>query len=67
MKSFWIKERHNPQLGTYYVGCGQLSKQVAKKMGNPIYGHNVMLEFKTESDYVAKILDLRTQGARVHD
>lgn len=29
-KKFYIKERHNPQTGVYYVACGQMSKQQAK-------------------------------------
>jgi hypothetical protein len=44
---FWIKERHNPQLGTYYVSLGQLTKAAAKKYEKESYGRNIMLPFKT--------------------
>lgn len=65
MKSFWIKERNNPQLGTYYVACGQLSKTAARKMEKALYGSNVMLEFKTEAEYTAKLDELRKQCVSV--
>lgn len=64
-KSYWIKARHNPQLGTYYTACGQLSKKDAKAMTKPLYGHNDMLEFATEAEYTAKLAELKTQGERV--
>lgn len=65
MKSFWIKERNNPQLGTYYVACGQLSKTAARKMERSLYGSNVMLEFKSEAEYRAKLAELRKQCVSV--
>ncbi len=44
---YWIKQRYNPQLGIYYVKCGQISKTAAKRFYKAIYGENVMLEFET--------------------
>lgn len=52
-KSYWIKERHNPQFDTpYYVACGQLSKSEAKRKGSPLYGSINMLEYKTRAEYL---------------
>jgi hypothetical protein len=60
-KKFWIKERYNPQLGVYYVPCGQLSKAAAKRKEHALYGDNIMLEFDTEDEYNAKVEELRRQ------
>lgn len=65
-KSYWIKERHNPQLGTYYVPEGQLSKTAARKAEETLYGYNVMLEYATEAEYNDAIADLKAQGLNVH-
>jgi hypothetical protein len=65
-KSFWIKERYNPQLGTYFVACGQLSKTAARKMEKSTYGDNTMHEYKTEQEYKKALDDLRASGASVH-
>jgi hypothetical protein len=62
MKPFWIKERYNPQLGTYYVACGQLSKTAAKKHLRPIYGNNIMHSFRTEESYKRRIAELEKAG-----
>jgi hypothetical protein len=61
-KSFWIKERHNPQICVYYVAEGQLSKTAARKMENSIYGFNVMHEYETEEAYKAELQKLRDEG-----
>ncbi len=66
IKRFWIKERHNPQLGIYYEGCGQLSNTAAKAHERPVYGDNVMLPFDTEEAYNAKLAALREAGQSVH-
>ena len=66
MKSFWIKERQNPQLGTYYTACGQMTKTVAKKCEQSIYGHNQMHRFDTEASYLTKLAELRAAGERVY-
>lgn len=62
---FWIKERHNPQTGIYYVACGQLSKTAAKKKESSLYGSNVMLRFETEAEYQAKLAELKKNGESV--
>jgi len=41
-KKFWLKQRHNPQLGTYWVKCGQLSVREAKSQERTLYGQNAM-------------------------
>lgn len=65
-QSFWIKERYNPQTGTYYVARGQMSKSEAKQVEKDcLYGRNKMLEFKTEEDYINKIRELQLSGERV--
>lgn len=65
MKSYWIKERYNPQLGTYYVACGQMSKTAAARHTRPIYGDNLMHRFDTEDAYKARLTELRQKGERV--
>ena len=64
-KPFWIKERINPQLGTYYVACGQRSQTAAKRMANALYGENIMHEYPDEQSYQAKINELRSRGISV--
>lgn len=64
-KYFWIKERHNPQTGTYYVKYGRISAARAKKMEKALYGDNYMLRFDTEEAYNAKIEELKKAGERV--
>jgi len=65
MKHFWIKERHNPQLGVYYVACGQLTKVEARKQEKPIYGDNVMHEFETQRAYELRLAELRKEGHKI--
>lgn len=64
---YWIKERCNPQLGTYYVACGQLSRAEAKKKESALYGDNVMHRFATESQYLSKLSELKKKRERVHE
>ena len=64
-KKYYIKERCNPQLGTYYVACGALSKTAAKKNERTIYGSNLMIGFDTEEEYVAKLAELRKNGESI--
>ena len=59
---YWIKERHNPQLGIYYVPCGQMSKAEAKKHESSLYGANVMFSFATEEEYNTEIDALKRAG-----
>ena len=65
-KPYWIKERHNPQLGVYYVGCGQMTARDAKRHESPIYGDNIMHEYRSRADYAAKLEELQKRGEKVH-
>jgi hypothetical protein len=65
VKFWWIKERDNPQLGTYYVACGQLSKAEAKLMESSLYGSNYMHQFPNEESYIARIAQLKERGEKV--
>lgn len=62
---FWIKERHNPQLGVYYVACGQMSKTAAKNHEKPLYGSNIMHEYETEEAYQDRLAELLATGKSV--
>ena len=64
--NYYIKERHNPQLGIYYVACGKMTKKVAKAYEDrPLYGTNYMLSFKTKKEYNDKLDSLRATGESV--
>lgn len=62
---YWIKERQNPQTGTYYVAWGQLSKSKARCMETSLYGENIMHSFDTETAYKNKIAALIKSGESV--
>ena len=62
---YYIKERHNPQIGVYYSPQGQLSKAEAKRFERPVYGDNIMHAFSTEAEYKARIAELQAKGDRV--
>ena len=64
-RPWWVKERHNPQLGTYHVACGQMSKTAARKAESSLYGYNIMRPFDTEKEYTAHLEYLREKGERV--
>lgn len=64
-KYWWIKERHNPQLGVYYVAVGPLSVKDAKAMERPGYGSNYMLRFDSAREYEAKLRQLCNDGHKV--
>lgn len=64
-KKYYIKERQNPQLGTYYVACGLLSKTAAKRKESGLYGFNIMHPFETEEAYNARLTELREAGESV--
>ncbi len=64
-QAYWIKERHNPQTGVYYVAMGQMSKSTAKRCEKPLYGSNNMLQFDTEEEYKAELERLRQSGERI--
>jgi hypothetical protein len=63
---YWIKERHNPQLGVYYVASGQMSKAAAKRIEDgSLYGSDYMIDFDTKEEYEAKLHELRESGEKV--
>lgn len=66
-KKFYIKERMNPQTGTYYIMEGQLSQTAAKRKarGRSLYGGNKIHAFNTEAEYEAKLTELRSAGESV--
>lgn len=64
-KKFYIKERFNPQLGTYFVKCGQMTKAEAKRAGNCLYGNNVMHAFDTSDAYEDKITEIMRSGEKL--
>jgi len=61
-KYWWIKERHNPQLGLYYVACGQIPVKDARAMGRGSYGYNIMHKFSSASDYEEHLKQIREEG-----
>jgi len=63
--SYWIKMRMNPQIGTYYVPCGQLPAKDARAKENSLYGANHMLKFTTKKAYEAELARLRAAGEKV--
>ena len=63
-KYYWIMERHNPQLGVYYIAMGNISAKDAESKSS-VYGWNHMLKFDSEKEYKAKISDLIEKGERV--
>jgi len=66
-KLYYIKERHNPQLGKpYYTAYGQLSKRAAKDKEGSLYGYNVMLKFESKEEYQAEIERLINSGHNVY-
>lgn len=65
-KYFWIKQRNNPQLGTYYVKMGNISVREAKShVSETLYGWNAMLQFSNEKEYLDKIEELQTAGQKI--
>ena len=65
VKPYWIKERHNPQLGVYYVAMGQKSVREAKKFEKSLYGMNYMHRFDSEREYIAELEKLRAAGETI--
>ena len=63
--SYWIKERDNPQLGIYYVACGQMTVKFAKACERPLYGFNYMRKYPTRESYEQALAALRTAGEKV--
>jgi len=65
-KYYWIKERHNPQLGVYYVACGQMPVKQAKASELSLYGNNYMHRFKTKDLYEARLFELISDGHKIY-
>ena len=65
-KYFWIKERYNPQLGTYYILQGRITVAEAKRMESTLYGDNWMHKYKTETEYQSAIAKLIKDGEKVY-
>lgn len=65
-KYWWVKERHNPQLGVYYVPLGRMTMRDAMRSYNPKYGLNILHKFESEHEYEAKLKELRKSGEKVH-
>jgi len=64
-KLFYIKERHNGQSKPYYVAYGQISAAEAKRNEKSLAGFNIMHGFSSETDYLARLEELRQQGEHV--
>lgn len=62
---FYIKERHNPQIGVYYVGLGQLTTKAAKSQEKSLYGDNIVHAYDTQASYDTELNRLRFAGERV--
>ena len=67
VKFYWIKERHNPQLGVYYVRMGQISVREANQHDNPLYGHNILHRYETQEQYDAELARLEREGCSIYD
>ncbi len=64
-KMFYIKERHNPQLGVYYIAMGQMTKTAAKEAAGGVYGTNIMRAFMDEQTYKDELAALKEKGEKV--
>ena len=65
-RKWWIRQRRNPQLGTYYVACGQMSQTAANKCErSTLYGSNAMRSYDTEEEYQSRLRELRDSGEDV--
>ena len=65
-KRYWIKERHNPQLGRYYVPMGQLTNMESMKHEKTTpYGTNIMLPYDSERAYLDAIAVLKKTGESI--
>ena len=64
-KYYWINERHNPQIGIYYIAYGRISTAEAKKKEQSIYGQNYLHKFNTKKEYLFKIKEIEQTGVRI--
>jgi hypothetical protein len=63
--NYYIKERYNPQTGTYFVAMGQLSARDARGHCESLYGSNTMHAFATKEEYETRLAQLRDGGEKV--
>ena len=61
----YIKKRSNPQVGTYYVGMGEMKVKDAKAYETSLYGNNEMLRFDSQDAYEQELDTLRIAGESV--
>ena len=64
-KYWYIKERHNPQIGVYYIALGNISQQEAKKQEGSIYGDNYIHRFNSEKEYNDRLDELNKEGHKI--
>lgn len=64
-KRWYIKERHNPQTGVYFIRLGQLSRREAKANESALYGYNIIRAFDSAQEYEAEFARLISTGERV--
>lgn len=65
-QKWWIKERDNPQLGRYFILCGQMGQRTAKQYETgSVYGRNIMHSFDTEDAYNERIQKLRDNNESI--
>lgn len=65
-KFWYIKERVNPQLGTYYIALGNISVKEAKQKEKSLYGDNYIHKFNNEKEYNDKLDELNKEGNIIH-
>lgn len=64
---YYVTERHNPQLGVYYIANGRMSKTDANAKTNTVYGRNYIHSYATEKEYKTAIINLQLEGSRVQN
>lgn len=57
-KFWYIKQRHNPQLGVYHVALGNISQKEARAYEKPLYGDNLIIRFSSEAEYQRRCREL---------
>ena len=60
-KKWWLLERHNPQLGVYWIPLGQLARSTALARENTLYGTNYVHPFDSLKEYQEKCAELRSK------
>lgn len=54
---YYIKARHNPQLGVRYTALGRMKAAEAKKKERVLYGVNIVTGY-TKDEYLEKCKEL---------